>query len=635
MALTTVKSDQIQTSVALAGSPTTTTQSASDNSTKVATTAYVETAVANLVASAPAALNTLDELAAALNDDASFSTTVTNSIATKLPLAGGTMTGDLTTSGFVKADNYQFYQNSSASGASDAIYRKTTATLAFKTGSTERMTLDGSGNLTLSGALVGTKASFDTASTTDYALRLTDNGVADYDFTFPDTSTIQLGTNTTSTKHFKLLNAGSGSFNLDVEGSITSGSTIQGVGTGTAAAFQLPWATSAIALRMAYDANYYMSIETHAQTRDLILTSSTNDATANIRFKTSGTGASNLADRMVIDHTGKVGIGTGNIDAKLHIEGNSDNGDADVELVIEDLDSSSGSQIPQIVFKGNGSTIGRIRTNDVQGILMSGGSTMSDDLVVTNSGVGIGTTSIGGLLTIRGTGDAIRVESTNAGAGGAQLDLLHHTASPADNDTPGSINFGGYYSGTTPAYSAAIRSIWTDVSAREGKLAFLTREGGTFGERLTITHEGYVQKSAQPYIRCSGNSASRVTNYGTIVDPFNNWSTVTSRGITRSGGVFTVPVAGEYLITYSFYFWMDNIGHSVSHSVLLKYGSTNIQESILELPNHSGTGSYLYDNTVSNSLIVSMSAGDTFQFRVYADIYGGVPHTNMSAYLLG
>jgi len=96
MALTTVKSDQIQTSVALAGSPTTTTQSASDNSTKIATTAYADTAVANLVASAPAALNTLDELAAALNDDASFSTNVTNSIATKLPLAGGTLTGALT-----------------------------------------------------------------------------------------------------------------------------------------------------------------------------------------------------------------------------------------------------------------------------------------------------------------------------------------------------------------------------------------------------------------------------------------------------------------------------------------------------------------------------------------------------------
>ena len=163
--------------------------------------------------------------------------------------------------------------------------------------------------LTVTGGVTAARFDATTASTTDPVLQLTDSGVADYDFTFPDTSTIQLGTNTTSTKHFKLLNAGSGSFNLDVEGSITSGSTIQGVGTATAAAFQLPWATSAIALRMAYDSNYYMSIETHAQTRDLILTSSTNDATANIRFKTSGTGASNLADRLVIDHNGFVGVG--------------------------------------------------------------------------------------------------------------------------------------------------------------------------------------------------------------------------------------------------------------------------------------------------------------------------------------
>ena len=75
---------------------TATTQSASDNSTKIATTAYTDTAISNLVDSAPGTLNTLNELAAALGDDANFSTTVTNSIATKLPLAGGTLTGSLT-----------------------------------------------------------------------------------------------------------------------------------------------------------------------------------------------------------------------------------------------------------------------------------------------------------------------------------------------------------------------------------------------------------------------------------------------------------------------------------------------------------------------------------------------------------
>ncbi len=73
-----------------------TTQSAGDNSTKIATTAYTDTAISNLVDSSPDALNTLNELAAALGDDANFSTTVTNSIADKLPLAGGTLSGDLT-----------------------------------------------------------------------------------------------------------------------------------------------------------------------------------------------------------------------------------------------------------------------------------------------------------------------------------------------------------------------------------------------------------------------------------------------------------------------------------------------------------------------------------------------------------
>ena len=51
-----------------------------------------------LIDSAPGALNTLNELAAALGDDANFSTTVTNNLATKLNLSGGTMTGALTIS---------------------------------------------------------------------------------------------------------------------------------------------------------------------------------------------------------------------------------------------------------------------------------------------------------------------------------------------------------------------------------------------------------------------------------------------------------------------------------------------------------------------------------------------------------
>ena len=63
------------------------------NSGDAASKGYVDTEIANLVDSAPGTLDTLNELAAALGDDPNFSTTITTSIAAKLPLAGGTMTG--------------------------------------------------------------------------------------------------------------------------------------------------------------------------------------------------------------------------------------------------------------------------------------------------------------------------------------------------------------------------------------------------------------------------------------------------------------------------------------------------------------------------------------------------------------
>jgi hypothetical protein len=64
-----------------------------------ATKLYVDQTIAAVLDSAPGTLNTLNELAAALGDDPDFATTVTNDIATKLPKAGGTMTGNITMGG--------------------------------------------------------------------------------------------------------------------------------------------------------------------------------------------------------------------------------------------------------------------------------------------------------------------------------------------------------------------------------------------------------------------------------------------------------------------------------------------------------------------------------------------------------
>lgn len=60
-----------------------------------ATETYVDTAVQNVIDAAPAALDTLNELAASLNDDADFAGTMTTSLAGKLALAGGTMAGNI------------------------------------------------------------------------------------------------------------------------------------------------------------------------------------------------------------------------------------------------------------------------------------------------------------------------------------------------------------------------------------------------------------------------------------------------------------------------------------------------------------------------------------------------------------
>jgi hypothetical protein len=80
----------------LSSTTTATTQAESDDSTKVATTAYVTDKITTLIGGAPSTLNDLNELAAAINDDANYNSTLTTALATKLPLAGGTLTGNVT-----------------------------------------------------------------------------------------------------------------------------------------------------------------------------------------------------------------------------------------------------------------------------------------------------------------------------------------------------------------------------------------------------------------------------------------------------------------------------------------------------------------------------------------------------------
>jgi hypothetical protein len=75
-------------SPALTGVPTAPTATAGTSTTQIATTAYVGTAISNLVAGAPSTLDTLDEIAAAIADTGNFSDTV-------VLKSGSTMSGNL------------------------------------------------------------------------------------------------------------------------------------------------------------------------------------------------------------------------------------------------------------------------------------------------------------------------------------------------------------------------------------------------------------------------------------------------------------------------------------------------------------------------------------------------------------
>ena len=109
---------------------------------------------------------------------------------------------------------------SGANGA--ANFRLTDSYSMWEIGFSEKMRLTSTG-LGIGTTNPGAKLSINQSSTTNPVLRLTNAGVANYDFIFPDTNTIKLETNTSSTKTFKLLNAGSGGFNLEASQATFSG----------------------------------------------------------------------------------------------------------------------------------------------------------------------------------------------------------------------------------------------------------------------------------------------------------------------------------------------------------------------------------------------------------------------------
>ena len=125
----------------LSGTPTAPTAAAGNNSNQIATTAFIQAALGALVASSPATLDTLKELADALGNDPNFATSMATALGLKAPLASPVFTGD------PKAPT-------PATGDNDTSVATTAFVQATMNGSVS-VSIAGTGSITLTAAQAG------------------------------------------------------------------------------------------------------------------------------------------------------------------------------------------------------------------------------------------------------------------------------------------------------------------------------------------------------------------------------------------------------------------------------------------------------------------------------------------------
>ena len=120
----------------------------------------------------------------------------------------------------------------------------------------------------------------------------------------------------------------------------------------------------------------------------------------------------------------------------------------------------------------------------------------SDKMVINSSGkVGINKTSPSSWLHVVGSNyETLRLENTDGTDNGPYIEFYNNTASPADNDYAGIINFRCNNDNAEDINFAGIRGRATDVSdaSEDGTLTFHTRLNGSFGERLKIASDGKI-----------------------------------------------------------------------------------------------------------------------------------------------
>ena len=638
------------------------TESDAAHYTKAASDTLVTNAVNALVDSSPAALDTLNELAAALGDDANFSTTVTNSIATKLPLAGGTMTGDTLHGDNVKAKfgtggDLEIYHDGSNSyiteiGDGDLVLQSNGAKVGLASSSpsfewmveantngsvnlyhdsaqklaTTSIGVDISGTVTADGLVV------ETGTTSKITVsENTGNGVASIDFvatsSFPktkietDLSAASLTLSTVGNDRLKIANNGDISFYED---------------TGTTPSLQWLAATTGLNItgrETSRSANTYaLTVDNSAQSSNL-----TAAGAMNVKgFYGNSLTVNGLGDVSLYDDSGNaklfwdasaesLGIGTSTPESALHVAGAAENGQAAKGVHLGMYNSSYG-MMEMVSAAGVDSWIDFKDTDDTdysERIRGGAGNLQlhtvgSERMRIDSSGnVGIGTGLPALSMDIRKSGRTIQLgKNPITNYYGSSMYLSVDVGS-----TERAWNVGTRYK--TTHKGDLVFEYSTNDMGREGDARALS-----YSERMRISSDGIVTKPYQPSF--SSNKANN-TSYGSYVPvPFTIRSNV---GGHFNGSRFTAPVAGSY------HFEGGGVTHSVTSYFYMgfKYngsqGHSKVYGSWRHLPATAGEYDFLH-----TSLIVYLDVGDYIELATGYN--GGSPYlegnrSSFSGHLIG
>jgi hypothetical protein len=493
--------------VAAARLDTATTQAESDDSTKIATTAYVVDKITTLIGGAPSTLNDLNELAAAINDDANYNSTLTTALATKLPLAGGTVTGLLTSGKDVGINSEYLVLGDDTSnrqlkltqyqtgGANNNAGHKINASsgygeLALAVGGTTAMTLLANSNVG-----IGTSAPVQPlhiASSSTSRIQMTNNASGS---TSNDGYAIGME-GTTRLYHWLyensyMLFATNNAERMRIDASGSVGINVSNPSSFNSGAYNLvvgsPSAPSQ-GITIAADTNSIMYFAdgtsgAEAYMGSIIYNHLNNDMT----FRTNG-----FNTAIVIDSSQNVGIGCTPL-SSLHVSSAGD-----TSITLQTTNAVDNNEIWQIQSAGNASNhadlIFRTRTNAGSGGSEAMRITSDGAVVVNNAG-----------------GDA---QIYLGGTGGADRMYL--------------------------ARSGADAILW---NVDDGNLKF----GNNNAERMRISSAGIVTTPFQPYFyahrnggnyTASGGTTHKVAADGLLAANGSHYSTSNAR--------FTCPVAGVY-----------------------------------------------------------------------------------------